>query len=189
MPEDGPTQLPLLLITFVAPTFTQPPKTTLALMLAVPVTVKEASGDVLLTPTLLLVASTNKTPLSKLELPPKFDTLPESVTLACTEFPVTTKALPTPGLTTRVLIVAVLDTIKFAAVPTLTPKLKTLALLAYRSQRFVVSPSSTLLVFGMTLAKKVDCPETDNVLLSVALFTTLIVVALRAQRCVSLPKE
>jgi hypothetical protein len=132
MPPEGPIQLPELLIMSCEPTLTNPPIVTLALILAVPVIVAVASGVILLKPTLLLVASTNNTPLSKLELPPKLETLPERVTLECVEFPVTTKVFAKPGLTINVpLTVAVFVTIKLAVVTVLEmPIDKTLALLA-----------------------------------------------------------
>ena len=135
-------------------------------------------------PTLLSVALTNKTPASKLELPPKLETLPEIVTLECVVFPVTTKAFAKPGLTINVpLTVAVLVTDKLAVVNVLTtPTVRTLALLAYRSHLFVVSPNLTLLALGNTLALNVDSPATDSVLLKVAAPLTLIVVAESAHR-------
>ena len=48
-----------------------PPIATLPEILAVPVTVRAASGVVLFTPTLLFTESTNKVPESKLEFPEK----------------------------------------------------------------------------------------------------------------------
>ena len=126
-----PVNIPLLETVKAPLTASVLPKMTAPETFAVVATVKPASGVIVATPTLLLTESTNKTFVSKVTLLKNCVLFEVIVTLECVELPVTTIAFATPGLTIKVpFTVAVLDIIKLAAVPTLTLKVKTLALFA-----------------------------------------------------------